>query len=110
MVRAVRLRLAAAMLPLALGVHLPIAQMKAVPPSVVAGLAARGIEHATPIQAASYERVLDGESMVLHAETGSGKSLAFMLPALCRTRQPASRSPSEPAVPVPADPAVDGIA
>ena len=41
----------AAMLPLALGVQLPIAQMKAVPPSVVAGLAARGIEHATPIQA-----------------------------------------------------------
>ncbi len=38
----------------------------------------------TPIQRAACARVLSGESVLLHAETGSGKSLAFLLPTLAR--------------------------
>ena len=57
------------------------------PPTVVAGLAKRGVSTQTPIQAASFGRALASESLILHAETGSGKSLAFMLPALCRLRE-----------------------
>ena len=47
-------------------------------------LASRGISAPTPIQQAAIPRALTGESMLLHAETGSGKSLAFLLPALAR--------------------------
>ena len=58
-----------------------------IPPTVAAGLAKRGVSTQTPIQAASFDRALASESLILHAETGSGKSLAFMLPALCRMRE-----------------------
>ena len=68
------------------------ALLTALPPSVVDGLSKRGISTPTPVQAAALDRALSGESLVLHAETGSGKSLAFMLPALCRMQQdPASQ-------------------
>ena len=68
------------------------ALLTALPPSVVDGLSKRGITTPTPVQAAALDRALSGESLVLHAETGSGKSLAFMLPALCRMQQdPASQ-------------------
>ena len=68
------------------------ALLTALPPSVVDGLSKRGITAPTPVQAAALDRALSGESLVLHAETGSGKSLAFMLPALCRMREdPASQ-------------------
>ena len=62
----------------------PISQCIKLPPSLESGLAQKGIQLATPIQAAAFERALAGESLVLHAETGSGKSLAFLLPALAR--------------------------
>ena len=85
-------------LALALGVTLPpppiraaagtaasFAQLiPALPDHMHAALAARGISAPTPIQHAAIPRALTGESMLLHAETGSGKSLAFLLPALVR--------------------------
>eukprot|EP00965_Chrysotila_dentata_P130177 4304180-Pleurochrysis_carterae.AAC.3 len=53
-------------------------------PQVQSVLQDRGISSPTPIQRAALPRVLNGESVVLHAETGSGKSLAFLLPAILR--------------------------
>ena len=87
-----------ALLSLALGVTLPPPPIRAVagtaasftqlipalPDHMHAALAARGISAPTPIQHAAIPRALTGESMLLHAETGSGKSLAFLLPALVR--------------------------
>lgn len=52
--------------------------------SVTKALSARGVTGPTPIQVAALPRAFEGESLVLHAETGSGKSLAFLLPALTR--------------------------
>lgn len=54
------------------------------PEALSAAMLARGISEPTPIQSASFDRILTGESVVLHAETGSGKSLAFLLPAAIR--------------------------
>ena len=56
----------------------------ALPSGVVDALARRGIASPTPIQLAAVPQVLAGESLLLHAETGSGKSLAFLLPTLLR--------------------------
>ena len=88
----------AALLSLALGVTLPPPPIRsaagtaasfaelipALPDHMHAALATRGISAPTPIQQAAIPRALTGESMLLHAETGSGKSLAFLLPALVR--------------------------
>jgi len=41
-----------------------------------------GFEHPTPIQAESYSVVLSGKDMVGIAQTGTGKTLAYMLPIL----------------------------
>lgn len=56
----------------------------ALPAGVVDALAQRGIASPTPIQQSAVGRALAGESLLLHAETGSGKSLAFLLPTLLR--------------------------
>ena len=56
----------------------------ALPSGVVDALARRGIASPTPIQLAAVPQALAGESLLLHAETGSGKSLAFLLPTLLR--------------------------
>ncbi len=45
-------------------------------------LAIRRITTPTPIQRAAIPRIAAGEHVLLHAETGSGKSLAFLLPTL----------------------------
>jgi len=89
---------AVAVLSLAIGVTLPPPPTRSVagtaasftqlipalPDHMHAALTARGISAPTPIQQAAIPRALTGESMLLHAETGSGKSLAFLLPALVR--------------------------
>lgn len=54
------------------------------PPVVMDALAARGICKPTPIQQVAMEKIFNGESLMLNAETGSGKSLAFLLPVLLR--------------------------
>lgn len=58
------------------------------PANMEAALAARGISEPTPIQSAAIPTALTGESILLHAETGSGKSLAFLIPALLRVEEP----------------------
>ena len=54
------------------------------PAVVTLALSARGVTTPTPIQEAALARAFAGESLLLHAETGSGKSLAFLLPTLAR--------------------------
>ena len=44
----------------------------------------RGFETTTPIQSAVYPAVLDGIDLVACAQTGTGKTLAFLLPLMQR--------------------------
>lgn len=62
----------------------PFSDLPWLPARVQSVLAEQGISRPTPIQTASLHRLLEGESLLLHAETGSGKSLAFLLPVLMR--------------------------
>ncbi|KAM7272182.1 hypothetical protein ACFE04_026845 [Oxalis oulophora] len=45
-------------------------------------LISKGIDHLFPIQAATFDLILDGNDMVGRARTGQGKTLAFVLPIL----------------------------
>jgi superfamily II DNA/RNA helicase len=55
-----------------------------IPPGLIAALARQGITDPTPIQAAALPVLLDGTDAYLHAETGTGKTLAYLLPLFCR--------------------------
>lgn len=48
----------------------------------VAQLAKRGIERFFKIQSESYDHIYDGKDVVGRAETGSGKTLSFVLPVM----------------------------
>ncbi|KAH8094168.1 helicase [Aureococcus anophagefferens] len=54
------------------------------PGSLVAALRERNIVAPTPIQEAAVGPLLGGASAMLAAETGSGKSVAFLLPTVAR--------------------------
>jgi ATP-dependent RNA helicase DeaD len=54
------------------------------PPELVAALDKRQITQPTPIQTAALPVLLDGKDAYLHAETGTGKTLAYLLPLFCR--------------------------
>ena len=58
--------------------------LPSLPTATTEALAALGVTSPSPIQLASLQRAHAGESLLLHAETGSGKSLAFLLPTLAR--------------------------
>ncbi len=49
---------------------------------VIAAVQAAGIEHPWAHQARAAEHALDGESVVVATGTASGKSLAYLVPAL----------------------------
>jgi ATP-dependent RNA helicase RhlE len=53
-------------------------------PSVAAGAASAGYETPTPIQARAIPQVLDGRDVMGLAQTGTGKTAAFVLPILNR--------------------------
>lgn len=55
-----------------------------VPPDLIAALAKQQIEEPTPIQSAALPVLLSGRDAYLHAETGTGKTLAYLLPIFCR--------------------------
>lgn len=59
--------------------------------AVARGLSADGIVAPTPIQHAAFEGVLRGRHSVIQSGTGTGKTLAYVLPLLQRLRQ----TPSE---------------
>lgn len=60
----------------------PLAQHLPLPQRVIHVLGKRGIAKASPIQEAVFSRVHRGESMCLQSQTGTGKTLAMMLPLL----------------------------
>lgn len=54
------------------------------PPALVAALAKQQIEEPTAIQRAALPLLLAGKDAFLNAETGTGKTLAYLLPLFCR--------------------------
>ncbi|MDQ2640579.1 MAG: DEAD/DEAH box helicase [Pseudomonadota bacterium] len=54
------------------------------PPELVAALGRHQITEPTPIQTLALPILLDGKDAYLHAETGTGKTLAYLLPLFCR--------------------------
>lgn len=55
-----------------------------VPPALVAALAKQQITEPTAIQTAALPVLLAGKDAYLNAETGTGKTLAYLLPIFCR--------------------------
>lgn len=55
-----------------------------VPPALIAALARQRITDPTAIQIAALPVLLEGKDASLRAETGTGKTLAYLLPLLCR--------------------------
>ena len=54
------------------------------PPSLVDGLAKEAITEPMPIQSEAIPLLLEGKSAYLNSETGTGKTLAYLLPLFCR--------------------------
>jgi len=55
--------------------------------ALLEGVAAMGYENPTPIQEQAIPLVLDGRDVVGCAQTGTGKTAAFVLPVLQRMSQ-----------------------
>ncbi len=68
------------------------------PEQLQAGIAAAGFEFCTPIQAATLPRALAGHDVAGQAQTGTGKTAAFLLATLNRllTNQPADHDGKNP--------------
>ena len=54
------------------------------PPPLAAALPANGIAQLNPLQEAALGVAMRGLDCIVHAETGSGKTLCFALPLLAR--------------------------
>lgn len=55
-----------------------------IPPSLIAALAKQGITEPTDIQVAALPALLAGKDAYINSETGTGKTLAYLLPLFCR--------------------------
>lgn len=55
-----------------------------IPPALVGALAKQGITEPMPIQVEALPVLLDGKHAYLNSETGTGKTLAYLLPAFCK--------------------------
>ncbi|MET0279933.1 MAG: DEAD/DEAH box helicase, partial [Steroidobacteraceae bacterium] len=53
-------------------------------PALIGALDKQQITDPTPIQVAALPPLLEGKDAYLHAETGTGKTLAYLLPLFCR--------------------------
>ncbi len=63
-------------------------------PRMLRNLQAMGFLHPTPIQSATVPQALEGRDVLGSAETGTGKTAAFLLPLLQKLlKTPASRNP-----------------
>ncbi|KAK3006782.1 hypothetical protein RJ639_017201 [Escallonia herrerae] len=51
-------------------------------PRLIRALAKKGIDKPTPIQRTAIPLILEGKDVVARAETGSGKTFAYLLPLL----------------------------
>jgi ATP-dependent RNA helicase DeaD len=58
------------------------------PPALIAALAKQDIIEPTPIQTVALPVLLAGQDAYLHAETGTGKTLAYLLPIVARLDVP----------------------
>lgn len=54
------------------------------PDDLIAALGRQLISEPTPIQAKALPVLFEGQDAYLHAETGTGKTLAYLLPLFCR--------------------------
>src|SRR5690625_7907081 len=66
-------------------------------PSLLSTLEKIGFRSPTPVQTAAVPKALQGRDLMLSAQTGSGKTAAFMLPAIQRvleSRQQAAAASS----------------
>ncbi|MDR1920226.1 MAG: DEAD/DEAH box helicase, partial [Candidatus Adiutrix sp.] len=66
------------------------------PPEILEGLDNAGFEYATPIQAQAIPVALNGFDIAGQAQTGTGKTTAFLIPLLCRLLK---NKPLEPDMP-----------
>lgn len=67
---------------------------------IVSALSEQGYEQPTPIQAAAIPKALAGHDLLAAAQTGTGKTAAFMLPSLERLKRYANASTSPAMHPV----------
>ncbi|MGF6856629.1 DEAD/DEAH box helicase [Paraburkholderia sp. CI3] len=70
---------------------------------VVSALTAAGYEHPTPVQQRAVPAAIAGRDLLVSSPTGSGKTAAFMLPAIERFSQLQKTQASQPREPRPAD-------
>lgn len=63
---------------------------------ILAGVATLGFNAPTPVQAAAIPAVLAGKDVVASAQTGTGKTAAFMLPTLQRIADEKPREAEKP--------------
>ncbi len=59
-------------------------------PSLLSAVLKAGFNEPTPVQAAAIPKALAGSDLMVSAQTGSGKTAAFMLPALNRISEMAA--------------------
>ena len=64
-------------------------------PSLIEGVRIRGFSATTPIQSAVIPIVMDGDDLIGCAETGTGKTAAFLLPILNRMLKARAAAPEE---------------
>ena len=67
-------------------------------PNILKVLKEIGYEIPTPVQERTIPKVLDGSDVIASAQTGSGKTAAFMLPGLHLLGQPGYRSKNGPQI------------
>jgi superfamily II DNA/RNA helicase len=59
-------------------------------PFVLKSLETAGYADPTPVQAEAIPAALEGRDLLVSAQTGSGKTAAFLLPSLCRLAEPSA--------------------
>jgi ATP-dependent RNA helicase RhlE len=64
-------------------------------PSLIEGIRVRGFSATTPIQSAVIPIVMDGDDLIGCADTGTGKTAAFLLPILNRLLRSRAAAPEE---------------
>jgi ATP-dependent RNA helicase RhlE len=64
-------------------------------PSLIEGIRVRGFTSTTPIQSAVIPIVMDGSDLIGCADTGTGKTAAFLLPILNRMLKARAAAPEE---------------
>jgi ATP-dependent RNA helicase RhlE len=64
-------------------------------PSLLEGVVVRGFEKTTPIQSAVIPIALQGQDVIGCADTGTGKTVAFVLPILNRLLKARAENPAE---------------